>query len=496
MPVDHRAACMISSVDSNCNFPRDKGTVYRKKVSGVLRKRGGDSGRRGFVPFLRTRTFCSSKGCHFDNQGVTSTQSMISMRSLAKKTRQLQCTVENVAQGLPGTSQSSFWQERRYSSRVRASGRWDQGESVKSAYSKRSAGSLQGDGMSQQRKFGDHTSKLRPSIRDHRDMIQGLQEKNAEELKRHNATSRSRAKLRYEQKIRRTSVGHPQHDDMPLPGKAIKASLHVEKKEARTEQGSFSGLEPVFVPSTKKADERGKESHGDKPRPNRLRDNRTSVTPRVKREAAAVASLSDDESGSAFDEILDDDAIKKFYHNEPPKDVHVVDTLAEAKRIAALLMGAEMQERTFACDTEVMDIDVTRESPCCHGVVTCFSIYCGSDVDFSQGNVTGDPKKTMLWVDTWLNGEDERAEEAKDIMETFKPFFESDSHKKVWHNYSFDRHVMERMGVKCNGFYGDTMHMARLWDSSRTGRGGYSLEALTSTYIFKRCLLQNDTYEF
>eukprot|EP00889_Picochlorum_renovo_P004618 jgi/Picre1/31648/NNA_006999.t1 len=36
------------------------------------------------------------------------------------------------------------------------------------------------------------------------------------------------------------------------------------------------------------------------------------------------------------------------------------------------------------------------------------------------------------------------------------------------------------MGVKCNGFYGDTMHMARLWDSSRTGRGGYSLEALTT----------------
>jgi DNA polymerase-1 len=96
--------------------------------------------------------------------------------------------------------------------------------------------------------------------------------------------------------------------------------------------------------------------------------------------------------------------------------------------------------------------------------------------------VTGE-KKTMLWVDTWLNGEDARAEEAMDIMNTFKPFFESNSHKKVWHNYSFDRHVMERMGVKCNGFYGDTMHMARLWDSSRTGRGGYSLEALTSTYI-------------
>ena len=62
----------------------------------------------------------------------------------------------------------------------------------------------------------------------------------------------------------------------------------------------------------------------------------------------------------------------------------------------------------------------------------------------------------------------------------FRPFFESERHKKVWHNYSFDRHVLERMGVTCKGFFGDTMHMARLWDSSRTGRGGYSLEALSA----------------
>jgi len=35
-------------------------------------------------------------------------------------------------------------------------------------------------------------------------------------------------------------------------------------------------------------------------------------------------------------------------------------------------------------------------------------------------------------------------------------------------------------GIGCGGFHGDTMHMARLWDSSRTMNGGYSLEALTS----------------
>lgn len=486
MLVDHRAACVISSVDSNCNFSRDKGTVYRKKVSGFLRRRAEDSWRRGSAPSLRARRFRSLKDRgvrHFENQVVVSADSIFDMRSLVKKTRQIRCTIENVAQGLPGVCQSSFWRERKYSSRIRAMGRWDQNESIRNVYSKRAAGSLQGDGMSQQREYGDDPSKLRPSIRDHRDMIQGIQEKNAEELKRHNTISRSRAKSRYEQKIRRTAAGRPLQDDMLVSGKATLQkhdSILTEKKEARREQDSFGGSTGVFVPSTKKVVETKKESHGDKPK--RSRDSRTTVTPRVKREAMAATSLSDDESGGAFDEIIDDDAIKKFYHNQPPKDVHVVDDLAEAKRVAAILMEEEMQGRTFACDTEVMGIDVTRESPCCHGVVTCFSIYCGSDVDFSQGSVTGE-KKTMLWVDTWLNGEDERAEEAMDIMNTFKPFFESNSHKKVWHNYSFDRHVMERMGVKCNGFYGDTMHMARLWDSSRTGRGGYSLEALTSTYI-------------
>ena len=50
----------------------------------------------------------------------------------------------------------------------------------------------------------------------------------------------------------------------------------------------------------------------------------------------------------------------------------------------------------------------------------------------------------------------------------------------MWHNYSFDCHVIENYGIKPSGFYADTMHMARLWDSSRRTDGGYSLEALTT----------------
>lgn len=50
---------------------------------------------------------------------------------------------------------------------------------------------------------------------------------------------------------------------------------------------------------------------------------------------------------------------------------------------------------------------------------------------------------------------------------------------QVWHNYSFDCHVIENYGIKVSGFHADTMHLARLWDSSRKTMGGYSLEALT-----------------
>ena len=51
----------------------------------------------------------------------------------------------------------------------------------------------------------------------------------------------------------------------------------------------------------------------------------------------------------------------------------------------------------------------------------------------------------------------------------------------MWHNYSFDRHVLGNAGISVAGFAGDTMHMARLYDSSRGRvRGkGYSLESLS-----------------
>ena len=43
-----------------------------------------------------------------------------------------------------------------------------------------------------------------------------------------------------------------------------------------------------------------------------------------------------------------------------------------------------------------MDIDVKRHSPVCHGKLTCFSVYCGPDIDFGGG-------RSQLWVDVRRN---------------------------------------------------------------------------------------------
>lgn len=52
---------------------------------------------------------------------------------------------------------------------------------------------------------------------------------------------------------------------------------------------------------------------------------------------------------------------------------------------------------------QVSRIDVTRESPCGHGYVTCLSIYCGPDVHFGPPGAGG-VQQSQLWVDTLLDG--------------------------------------------------------------------------------------------
>ncbi|KAK3027958.1 hypothetical protein RJ639_039425, partial [Escallonia herrerae] len=177
--------------------------------------------------------------------------------------------------------------------------------------------------------------------------------------------------------------------------------------------------------------------------------------------------------------------------------VLVVDNISLAKDVVRLLTY-RYRHLIYACDTEayysdygmfntrlqilftmnimgltyavslnyqVAKIDVKQETPVNHGEIICFSIYAGTEADFGNG-------KSCVWVDVLDGG-------GSSLLAVFAPFFEDPTIKKVWHNYSFDNHVIENYGLKLSGFHADTMHMARLWDSSRRTQGGYSLEALT-----------------
>lgn len=102
--------------------------------------------------------------------------------------------------------------------------------------------------------------------------------------------------------------------------------------------------------------------------------------------------------------------------------------------------------------------------------VTCLSIYSGPGVDFGNG--------PYVWVDN--------LDAAEGTLGLFRDFLESTSAKKVWHNYSFDRHVLYNEGINVRGLGGDTMHMARLWNTARFQNGGYSLEALSADLLLQR----------
>jgi hypothetical protein len=155
----------------------------------------------------------------------------------------------------------------------------------------------------------------------------------------------------------------------------------------------------------------------------------------------------------------------------PPENApaRCIDTREEARRVVEVLMRHSTPDRVHAVDTEVMGLDL-KKSPLGQGHVTCVSVYSGPDVDFGGG--AGE----ALWFDTldMENG----------VLDELKPWLEHAAALKVWHNYAFDRHVLFNHGVDAQGFGGDTMHMARLWDASRLS--GYSLAVLTDELLVGR----------
>jgi len=159
--------------------------------------------------------------------------------------------------------------------------------------------------------------------------------------------------------------------------------------------------------------------------------------------------------------------------------VTIVNTVEKAHEVVKLLRSSPARERIHAVDTEVMNIDVKKDSPVGHGIVTCLSIYAGPDLDFGAG-----PK---VWVDTLdlykvgaSDPEKDGQDEGQQVLQIFKEYLEDASILKVWHNYSFDRHVLSNHGINVKGFGGDTMHMARLENAARDK---YALEALSADFL-------------
>jgi hypothetical protein len=160
-----------------------------------------------------------------------------------------------------------------------------------------------------------------------------------------------------------------------------------------------------------------------------------------------------------------------------------VTVVRDAAGVLALLEQLEsLPLDTFvACDTEVMNFNADMP-PLNNGRVTCLSLYAGPEHDFGNG--------PCVWVDD--------LDDAWGCVAALKPWLEDPKRLKIWHNYSFDRHVLYNWpcSLDVQGLGGDTMHMARLWDTARSkskGMGGYSLAALTSSLLKHRNGAESDS---
>lgn len=136
-----------------------------------------------------------------------------------------------------------------------------------------------------------------------------------------------------------------------------------------------------------------------------------------------------------------------------------VRDVATAEQVSGILRSLAGKKFAVDCEFDALGPDAR---------VICFSVYAGEDIDFGNG--------PRLWVDTATS------ETGAAVLNAFQEFFESESHPKVYHNFSEDRRALHNCGIKHRGFGGDTMQMARLWDASLSfyDQQGYSLSFLTS----------------
>ncbi len=128
----------------------------------------------------------------------------------------------------------------------------------------------------------------------------------------------------------------------------------------------------------------------------------------------------------------------------------IVRSVEDARRIIKILRS--LPDRIHAWDTETINIDAKEQSPVGNGKIICATVFVGPDIDFGSG--------PRLFIDNYAD--------ADGIIMEFKDYLEDPRYLKVFHNYGYDRHIFFNHGIDVRGFGGDTMHMARLVDPSRT----------------------------
>jgi len=190
---------------------------------------------------------------------------------------------------------------------------------------------------------------------------------------------------------------------------------------------------------------------------------------------------------TAWDEVVDgsfrqhDQVVDgSFRQHVQLEGITLVTDKASAMRVIKKLKS--LHDRPHAWDTEVSGVALGRsayaQSPVTHGTVVCATCYCGADVDFGSG--------PRIFVDNSAAG----------VLECFKEYFESARYRKVFHNYNFERHALARHGIRLRGVFGDTLRMARLWDTSLSCASWEGLARARKTSFLTQALGSESDIQF